>query len=90
MLKSAKALTKAEFEFYMEIFNETRLDANGRLTLAYQELSQIPKEITERFASQTTELDLSFNHFWYPFVIVRSDGMTVLVVVMVVVVVDYS
>ena len=74
MLKTAKALTDVEFEFYMDIFNESRLDANGRLTLAYQELCKIPKEISQVFASRTTELDLSFNHFWYPLVIVRSSG----------------
>ncbi|XP_072033109.1 uncharacterized protein, partial [Amphiura filiformis] len=36
---------------------------NGRLTLAYRDLTNIPPEVAEKFAARTQELDLSYNRF---------------------------
>lgn len=39
------------------------LEENGRISLAYENLRSIPRQIAEKFALKTKFLDLSYNNF---------------------------
>ncbi|XP_072046798.1 leucine-rich melanocyte differentiation-associated protein-like [Amphiura filiformis] len=45
----------------VDIFKKSLVNGNGRLTLAYQELTEVPPNVVKNYAAATRELDLSFN-----------------------------
>ena len=51
----------------VDIFKKSLVNGNGRLSLAYQDLTEVPANVVKNYAGATRELDLSFNKFSYPF-----------------------
>lgn len=48
---------------FLETFDDGVIHDGGRITLAYENLSHIPKKIADKFADHTRILDLSHNNF---------------------------
>lgn len=44
------------------MITDVQHDSKGRVSLAYEKLSEIPRTIADRFAPNTKILDLSYNH----------------------------